>query len=363
MPLGPWARLPEDLLCFVCEFLDPGVAFGRLALVSRPWFLAVHSAQHWRALHELRMQRLPRSVTAGDDQLRALFMKWRSLTQLTLVRDATDAVLREVGACCAELQVFRAVDCDRITDAGLACLHPLSRLERLYLSGCHNVTDEAVAGLVARCPRLVRVGLCATRIQAHATSAALAANCKWLTAVALDGCARVDTEALRVLSEGRERGGGCEALETIGLRDCWNVKDEGGWGPRPRLTTAPPRALTSARLCAGLRYLAAQCPRLRDISVAHCTAITDTGIASLGLTHLESLDVSGCKLVSAGALVGLVRTCASLVRLSAAGCSGIDDSVLHAVSARGGFVHLNIAHCNRVTDKGESYLRTRERSR
>eukprot|EP00795_Rhopilema_esculentum_P002093 gene2093-17665_t len=281
---------------------------------------------------------------------------------------------------CRSLRCFSAMHSSLITDIGVKSLCLSKRLQVLKLEGNNRITDSAVRSLVKSCPDLHHLHLVDCERITDLSLKALS-QCKNLVVVNYADCIRLSDAGVRYIVEGSSG----PKLRELNLTNCLRVSDVS--------------VLRIAQRCNSLTYLnLSYCehvtdagvellgtilslmsvdlsgcliqdqgisalgnnPRLRDITIASCSSVTDIGIQKLvqQTRDLENLDVSSCKLLTDHAIKSLAFCCRRLRTLNIAGCRLLSDQSLQYLS---GVCHyldtLDISGCNLVSDKALRFLR------
>uniref|UniRef100_A0A095A7S4 F-box/LRR-repeat protein 13 n=1 Tax=Schistosoma haematobium TaxID=6185 RepID=A0A095A7S4_SCHHA len=196
------------------------------------------------------------------------------------------------------------VDCPKMNDILLQHLIPLPHLTVLKLSGCESLTDQGIKLL---------------------TDGAYADNLKEL----LLNLAYLSLASCPLISDG--------AFELLGqLQKLWQIN------------------LNSTKL--GDRGLSAlgSLPKLHELKVSKCTAITDLGLqkfAHLGI-NLEFIDLSFCHNLTNNGIKTLAFCCHFLTSINLAGCKLLTDMAVQYIS---GVCHylkfLDLSGCELITYK------------
>jgi tRNA A-37 threonylcarbamoyl transferase component Bud32 len=218
-----------------------------------------------------------------------------------LVRaEATDAQLSALVRLWgwAGLQSLSLMNCDAVTDVGLAHLGGLTGLRQLQLVGSSRITD---AGL------------------AHLRSLA------GLRSLNLRGCRLITDAGLAHLK-------GLAGLEELDLGLCGSITDAG---------LGELRALTG----------------LQRLNLFQCRALTDAGLAHLqGLTALRHLDL-GCgeRITNRG--LSHLKGLASLESLGLFACGGVTDAGLVHLRGLAALQALDLTRCRMITEAGVAALK------
>lgn len=258
----------------------------------------------------------------------------------------------------------------------------VQHLESLNLSGCYNITDQALAlAFQAECPslRVLDLSLC-KQISDHGLGK-IAQNVRGLEVLELGGCCNVTNNGLLLIAWGLRK------LRRLNLRSCWVVSDTGighlagmtseaegnlrlehlGLQDLPSLTDEALRhvaaglvGLRSVNLSfcvsvtdSGLKHLA-RMPALEELNLGSCDNISDIGMAYLtdGGSALRSLDVSFCEKIGDPALVHISQGLFQLRSLSLNHCQITDEGLARLAKNLHGLETLNIGQCDRITDAG-----------
>ena len=232
-----------------------------------------------------------------------------------------DDVLDAIGRWCPNLTTIKLSGCHKVTDTGLMWLidgaervsytddPPLqpTRLTRIDLDGCKQVTDLGLQRIAEVCDvQWLNLGYCD-----KITETGLIFLCR----LAHPHLSRLDLTACTSVAAIPDGGGlgagvldGCTQLKVLKLNFC-------GVDDRWLKTFTKDSSITNLDLTGcnkitddGLLYCLKACPRLEQLSLAHCDNITDGGISTIAsdtLRQLQHLDLSGCRLVTDGGLANL----------------------------------------------------------
>jgi len=234
--------------------------------------------------------------------------------------------------------------CDALTNQHVAAaVSRLTRLQRLELTGCSQVTDGVLPSLA---PLQSLQSLCAAHcydmLSASAPSlAALTA----LTELDLTHCYHLSMPGLLA-------GAAClPSLSALYLAGCDALVggDLGALGRLPSLTKLSLRENEDLQLSAALL---GALPRLRSLDLADCFLIGAADLAPLHLLpHLHTLCLDSCVKVGDEALDALTG-CAELRNLSLAKCYQVTDEGLGKLASLPQLTALDISCIVRVTDAG-----------
>lgn len=243
-----------------------------------------------------------RSVTAvdlsdtavNDADLQAFCARLHGLRDLKLVNcsNVSNLGVKFISKCShRSLTRLSVSGCDRLTAeacgwiSGMPLLgfddYPAcARLERLDLSRCTKMTDEAMLSLSIGCRRRLRfLSISGDKKVTDIGIVAIAKNCRQLEAIDLSDCSVVGDRTLRAL------GKCCHQLRSI---------------LAPRLG----RPVKST----GVRALARGCPKLTVVNIAGAKNVEESALGELatGCPSLNTLNVTGCEQVTARTLRALI---------------------------------------------------------
>lgn len=100
-------------------------------------------------------------------------------------------------------------------------------------------------------------------------------------------------------------------------------------------------------------------PRLKELDVTLCAALTPKGFSACGHTTLDTMIAANCISMTSEALNALAL-CGTLQELNVAGCHGVDDvSLVNVLELNNELKALNLTRCHALTDKVLHVLTTR----
>lgn len=210
---------------------------------------------------------------------------------LTCCRFVTDAAISTIANSCPNLASLKLESCDMVTEIGLyqigsSCL----MLEELDLTDCSGVNDIALKYL-SRCSKLVRLklGLC-TNIS-DIGLAHIACNCPKLTELDLYRCVRIGDDGLAALTTG------CNKLAMLNLAYCNRITDAGlkCISNLGELSDFELRGLSNITSI-GIKAVAVSCKRLANLDLKHCEKLDDMGFRALAFysQNLLQINMSYC---------------------------------------------------------------------
>lgn len=141
-----------------------------------------------------------------------------------------------------------------------------SRLERLAIGDCTQLTDDSVAPVLRNLKNLVSVDLTNVKSITDASILALANNCKRLQGINLTNCKQVTSVGIAAL------GNNCPLLRRVKLCGCELVGDD------------------------GILPLVMNCPMLLEIDVYSCPLVSDRSVRQMWLSssHVRELRLASC---------------------------------------------------------------------
>ena len=321
--------LPADALVTVLSHLPFG-ARVTCAAVSHEWFQAVQRPELWAVvdMSVLGRRDLPKAA------LQSLVQNFLSAATVSVdlggVRNADDELIAALIARTPNCEMLKlcAGDAGDATLAAAAACCP--KLRRLLLWAARGVTDTGVSaiGCLDSCARLslreLDLRFCVD-VDHDDTLAALARGCPHLQTLRLKGVgASMSDRVLAAIGES------CHALTTLDV--------SGG-------------ACTDA----GLRALAAGCPRIAELYLSGCRRVSCVGVIAISAgcaASLRLLDLQGCSAVGDPAAMALAANCAAaLETISFQCCPLLSDKGFGAlVDACPRLRHITLKHCD-VSDE------------
>ncbi|KAF0696289.1 Aste57867_12987 [Aphanomyces stellatus] len=270
----------------------------------------------------------------------------RVLTQVDLTHcyKLTDAAMRSFGSCTTQLQVLHLGHAKNVSDVGLRFLSDgCPRLTLLHLNHLYLISDG-----VKR-----EFGLEGLQ--------AVAQSCRALTDLDLSGCFQLVERSLKCLA------GNCSSLTKLNLKGCVKATPAGLASILQGCLALVHLNLTAVEQCnnAVLQDIA-RSPALRELILAHCDRINDSGIRqedSLALSvSFTALSLLGCKLVTDFGMCAFVAafrtTTPALLHLILDGCPLITEDFLNrAALACPLLLRLSIHGCG-VSTRVLSSLKT-----
>ncbi|AEO63115.1 uncharacterized protein THITE_2107996 [Thermothielavioides terrestris NRRL 8126] len=255
----------------------------------------------------------------------------------------------------------------KVNDGSVMPLAACTRVERLTLTGCSNLTDLGLIALVSNNSHLysldVSLGSSSSSssevvFHDHITEAsidAISANCPRLQGLNVSGCHRIANESFIQLAHSCryiKRLNNCPQLSDDAVlafaEHCPNIL-ELDLNQCRQLTNEPVTALfTKARA-------------LREFRLAGCDLIDDAAFLSLPpgrrFEHLRILDLSSCTRLTDRAVEKITEAAPRLRNLVLQKCRNLTDASVYAISRLGKNLHyLHLGHCSLITDEAVKHL-------
>ncbi|KAK6750187.1 hypothetical protein RB195_002279 [Necator americanus] len=213
------AELNEIIQTSLRQLLSRSPRLKRFEISGRGW-----TFDHF-VLDENVLALLPESIrdlsisAGGSLKITNLhFLRGRLLESLALQRSfVSSADLDVLVAMASSLTTLDLTSCINITDGSLLC--KLHNLRYLYLGNNRELTDDAVMGVCAGCPRLRRLSLdnCAMLTTNSLVGLGMLFDLEWLC---LAGVGGVDDQVLEQLKN-------CKELKMLDIKFCRNVTEIG----------------------------------------------------------------------------------------------------------------------------------------
>ncbi|KAI0311970.1 hypothetical protein OF83DRAFT_1067964 [Amylostereum chailletii] len=356
---SPASQLPPELLINIFKYLHNPSDIHSSLLVSRAWCeCSVELLWHKPNVPDFNtLFKIMKSLTREDCSFTyAHFI--RRLNLLAVGKELIDNVFNRLVHC--------------------------TRLERITLVGCTNLSDDVIARTVPSFPELVAIDLSGVGSVTDRTVLALADNCSKLQGVNLLNCKRVTSKSVRALAMG------CPLLRRVKLSGLIELTDE----PVHDLAMFTPLVLEID--LGGCKYITdapirdiwTHSHHMREMRLAQCVELTDAAfpappspemqisgpnpfpeshntpapeIAPLILTrmfeHLRMLDLTGCAKVTDDAIEGIVACAPKIRNLVLSKCKGLTDRAVESICTLGKHLHyLHLGHASSITDRSVKTL-------
>jgi F-box and leucine-rich repeat protein GRR1 len=271
-----------------------------------------------------------------------------------------------------------------MTDSIFGRLAPCTRLERLTLVGCSNLSDDVIARTVPSFPNLVAIDLSGVDSVTDRTVSAIAYNCRKLQGINLLSCRQVSSTSVSALAEK------CPLLRRVKLSGLIDLTDE------PVSALAIEGTLLLEIDLNGCKKLSDRAVRdiwthshnMREMRISHCAELTDLAFPapqnirdlppgpnpfpesnrhpgsdlpplrlSRPLEHLRMLDLTNCSRITDDAVEGIVSAAPRLRNLVLSKCGQLTDRAIESICLLGKHLHyLHLGHASSITDRSVKTL-------
>ncbi|KAI5814728.1 hypothetical protein BZA77DRAFT_94890 [Pyronema omphalodes] len=325
-PLSPIYTLPPELLIAIFRKLSSPVDWRNAMLVSRQWAsLAVELL--WQRPYFCEFKNYQSMVQAIESQ-NAFFDYPQLIRRLNLTFIA-----------------------DKINNGSLVPLQKCTRLERVTLTNCTNLTDSPLKDILAANPRIQALDLSQLEGITDETLLTVAENCPRLQGLNLMGCKGITDASLIPLSKNRR------ILRRLKLSECNQITDETVLA----LATHCPQLLEiDFHKChqisdSSITFLLSKLKHLRELKLAFCDLLTDATFLHLPATKtfdaLRILDLTDCNQITDDAVHKIIKMAPRLRSLILAKCRQITDRAVISITGLGKNLHsLHLGHCSNITD-------------
>ncbi|KAK4153064.1 hypothetical protein C8A00DRAFT_34246 [Chaetomidium leptoderma] len=255
---------------------------------------------------------------------------------------------------------------ENINDGSVMPLAGCTRVERLTLTGCSNLTDTGLIALVSNNSHLysLDVSLPSSSADAvlrdHITEASIDAiteNCPRLQGLNISGCHRISNQSLVRLAHR------CRYIKRLKLNDCVQLRDEAVLAFAEQCPNILEIDLQQCRLIGNepVTALFAKGHALRELRLASCELVDDSAFLSLPphrtYEHLRILDLSSSPGITDRAIEKIIDVAPRLRNLVLQKCRNLTDAAVYAISRLGKNLHfLHLGHCGHITDDGVKRL-------
>ncbi|ORZ03228.1 hypothetical protein BCR43DRAFT_520409 [Syncephalastrum racemosum] len=323
----PFFRLPEELQIRILGLLSTQERVAVSAVCQR-WQGLVYDGSLWTCIDASSFYRiipadqLVRLGMAGGKFLRILNL--RGCVQLT------GHGLRTLSTHCPNLHTVCFKDCRGVSTASLAFfLEHAAHLCDIDVSGVDSVRDSTLQKLVAHCPSVTALNLDWCR---NVTGRGLQYLSRNATALCLrklriSGCPKLTEESLETLQ--------AHPFEQLSLAHCTSLTD----ALVARLMPQPYLSHLNLTGCvtlsdATLRCLAGSATRITHLAVAGCVHLTDQGFCHLAtrLADLEAIDLEDLHQITSATITAFATYQPHLKSLCLSNCVQIsDDAIINLI--------------------------------
>ncbi|CUA69166.1 SCF E3 ubiquitin ligase complex F-box protein grrA [Rhizoctonia solani] len=253
------------------------------------------------------------------------------LERLTLVScvNLTDGSLEGILSKMPNLVALDLTGVGSVTDRSITAVSRIaSRLQGINLGGCKLITDEGITQLARNCTLLRRVKLAGLQVTNESVTL-LARQCPLLLEMDLTGCTSISNDAIREIwaCSGHIRELKLGMIGSALTDDAFPVPAD----------PQPPRMITSPN--------GSQSPAL--------TLPPETGLTTTrSFEHLRILDLTGCTSLTDAAIEGIISVAPKIRNLVLAKCTLLTDNAIASVCKLGRYLHyLHLGHVSLITDR------------
>ncbi|KAF8709692.1 RNI-like protein, partial [Rhizoctonia solani] len=252
------------------------------------------------------------------------------LERLTLVNctNLTDESLVAILSKMPNLVALDLTNVSSVSDRSIAALAcTASRLQGINLGGCKLVTDEGIIQLATHCVLLRRVKLAGLQVT-NRSVIHLARQCSLLLEMDLNGCTAISNDAIRELwsCSGHIRELKLGLIGAALTDDAFPVPADS----QPRMITSPNGSQSPPLLLP-----------------------PETGLTmTRSFEHLRILDLTGCVSLTDAAVEGIISVAPKIRNLVLAKCTLLTDNAIASVCKLGRYLHyLHLGHVSLITDR------------
>ncbi|XP_027072993.1 EIN3-binding F-box protein 1-like [Coffea eugenioides] len=336
-----------------------------------------------RECHSLEKLDLCQCPSISDKGLAAVAKNCPSLSALTIesCSNIGNESLQAIGSYCPKLQSITIKDCPLIGDQGVAGLlssasvaltkvklqvlnisdfslavigHYGKSITNLVLTGLQNVSQKGfwVMGNAQGLRMLSSLTITSCRGTSDLSLEALGKGCPNLRQMCLRKCCFVSDNGLVAFAKA------AGSLECLQLEECNRITETGILNALSNCNSKL-KSLSIVK-CMGIKSMPSEtpalspCESLRSLSIRSCPWFNSTSLALVGklCPQLHHLDLSGLCGITDAALLPLLESCESLVKVNLSDCGNLTDKVIIALAELHGATLelLNLEGCKKVTD-------------
>ncbi|XP_022760432.1 F-box/LRR-repeat protein 4 isoform X3 [Durio zibethinus] len=297
------------------------------------------------------------AVADGFSKLEKLSLIWCS--------NVTSLGIMSLAQKCSFLKSLDLQGC-YVGDQGLAVVGKCCKqLEDLNLRFCESLTDAGLVDLVTGCGKSLKsLGMAACARITDKSLEAVGSQCKSLENLSLDS-EFIRNKGILAIAQG------CPLLKVLKLQ-CINVTDRALIAVGVSCLSLEMLALrsfqqfTDERLTElallycqrignfALHEVGKGCKYLQALHLVDCSSIGDEAICSIakGCRNLKKLHIRRCYEVGNKGIIAVGEHCHSLTDLSLRFCDRVRDEALIAIGQGCPLQHLNVSGCNQIGDAG-----------
>ncbi|KAH8652105.1 hypothetical protein BX600DRAFT_483350 [Xylariales sp. PMI_506] len=240
---------------------------------------------------------------------------------------------------------------NEVNDGSVVPLAVCTRVERLTLTNCRELSDVGLVDLVKNSPHLLALDISQDIKITEASIFALAENCRKLQGLNVSSCRGISNESLIQLADN------CRYIKRLKLNECDQLNDSAVLAFANNCPNILEIDLHSCRNIGNepITALLAKGQALRELRLANCDLIDDMAFLSLpsnkAYEHLRILDLTCCTRLTDRAVEKIIDVAPRLRNLVLAKCGNITDAAVYAISRLGKNLHyVHLGHCRHITD-------------
>jgi F-box and leucine-rich repeat protein GRR1 len=256
-----------------------------------------------------------------------------------------------------------------INDGSVMALAGCTRIERLTLTGCSNLTDSGLIALVSNNSHLYSLDIsllpavtAGAAFRDNITAASIDAiteHCPRLQGLNISGCQKISNSSLIRLAQR------CRYIKRLKFNECSQIQDRTVLAFAENCPNILEIDLQQCRLIGNepVTALFTKGNALRELRLGGCELVDDTAFLSLPSNrtyeHLRILDLSNSTAITDRAIEKIVEVASRLRNLVLQKCRNLTDAAVYAISRLGRNLHfLHMGHCSQITDDGVKRLVT-----
>ncbi|KAF6807112.1 F-box and leucine-rich repeat protein grr1 [Colletotrichum sojae] len=246
---------------------------------------------------------------------------------------------------------------DRINDGSVIPLAVCTRVERLTLTNCRNLTDQGLTPLVENSSSLLALDISGDEHISDVTIKAIARHCTRLQGLNISGCRLITNDSMIQLAES------CRFIKRLKLNECSQLQDN---AILSFAENCPNILEIDLHQCSQIgnepiTALISKGQSLRELRLAGCELIDDSAFLSLPpnrtYDHLRILDLTSCQRLTDQSVQKIIDAAPRLRNLVLAKCRNITDVAVNAIAKLGKNLHyLHLGHCGQITDEAVKRL-------
>ncbi|GAN01812.1 F-box/LRR-repeat protein 20 isoform X1 [Mucor ambiguus] len=327
-------QLPDELQLKILAQL-PVQDLLKSTVICRTWYHLIYNGSLWTTINTdpfyktITMDQIARLLKAS-----ARFLKvanFRGCIQLT------GHGLRTLSLSCPNLEVLNIKDCRGVSSASLGYfLQHADNLRVLNVSGLDTVKSSTLAH--ATCSKLERLEMSWCRNITGSGILALVRQSSWtLSYLKINGCPQLDDDTMALL------GSSLPNLTHLSMAACTNLTDT---------------ALLSY-LRSSITPPASSKHKLTHLNLSSCSRLTDATLLNLALytQHIQHLELAGCVLMTDQGFCHLFARVHTFVHLDLEDVHQITTATIRSIANHQPHLQrLCISSCTQVSDDDVVYL-------